>query len=70
MLKFNPNYLPRADVVFTVMFLNKKLCEKTLEIILGEHIELIDINAESRNDLNKASHNSVYFDIKKLFYNY
>ena len=43
---FHMEYLPKADVVFTVMFLNKELCEKVLEVIIGEHIELIDIVAE------------------------
>ena len=61
---FNSKYLPKADVVFTVMFLNKELCEKTLQVILGEKVELIDIVAESKNDLKKAALNAVYFDIK------
>ena len=60
----NPKYLPKSDVVFTVMFLNKELCEKTLQLILGENIELVDIVAESKNDLHKAALNSIYFDIK------
>ena len=63
-MSFHMEYLPKADVVFTVMFLNKELCEKTLEVILGEHIELIDIVAEYKNDLHKAALNSVYFDIQ------
>ena len=33
-MSFHMEYLPKADVVFTVMFLNKELCEKTLEVIL------------------------------------
>ena len=61
---FHMEYLPKADVVFTVMFLNKELCEKVLEVIIGEHIELIDIVAEYKNDLHKAALNSVYFDIQ------
>jgi predicted transposase/invertase (TIGR01784 family) len=61
---FNCQYLPKADIVFTVMFLNKRLCEKTLEAILGEKLELIDIVAESKNDLHKAALNAIYFDIK------
>jgi len=63
-MSFNANYLPKSDVVFTVMFLNKELCEKTLEAITGEQIELIDIVAEYKNDLHKAALNSIYFDIK------
>ncbi len=63
-MSFNANYLPKSDVVFTVMFLNKELCEKTLEAITGEQIELIDIAAEYKNDLHKAALNSIYFDIK------
>ena len=63
-MSFNPNYLPKSDVVFTVMFLKKELCEKTLETIVGEHIELVDIAAEYKNDLHKAALNSIYFDIK------
>jgi len=63
-MSFNINYLPKSDVVFTVMFLNKELCEKTLEAITGEYIELIDIAAEYKNDLHKAALNSIYFDIK------
>ena len=63
-MSFNSNYLPKSDVVFTVMFLNKELCEKTLETITGEQIELIDITAEYKNDLHKAALNSIYFDIK------
>ena len=63
-MSFNKKYLPKADVVFTVMFLNKQLCEKTLEAVMGERIELIDIVAECKNDLWKAALNSVYFDIK------
>lgn len=63
-MSFNENYLPKSDVVFTIMFLNKTLCEKTLNIILGETIELVDIVAESKNNLQKAALNSIYFDIK------
>ena len=63
-MSFHANYLPKSDVVFTVMFLNKELCEKTLEAITGEQIELIDIAAEYKNDLHKATLNSIYFDIK------
>ncbi len=63
-MSFNANYLPKSDVVFTVMFLKKELCEKTLEAITGEQIELIDIAAEYKNDLHKAALNSIYFDIK------
>ncbi len=63
-MSFHANYLPKSDVVFTVMFLNKELCEKTLEAITGEYIELIDIAAEYKNDLHKAALNSIYFDIK------
>jgi len=63
-MSFHANYLPKSDVVFTVMFLNKELCEKTLEAITGEKIELIDIAAEHKNDLHKAALNSIYFDIK------
>ena len=63
-MSFHANYLPKSDVVFTVMFLNKELCEKTLEAITGEQIELIDIAAEYKNDLHKAALNSIYFDIK------
>ena len=63
-MSFHIEYLPKADVVFTVMFLNKELCEKVLEVIIGEHIELIDIVAEYKNDLHKAALNSVYFDIQ------
>ena len=48
-MSFNPNYLPKSDVVFTVMFLNKELCEKTLETIVGEHIELVDIAADRKS---------------------
>ena len=61
---FQSKYLPKSDVVFTVMFLNRELCEKTLEAIIGEHIELVDIVAEYKNDLHKAALNSIYFDIK------
>ena len=63
-MSFNANYLPKSDVVFTVMFLNKELCEKVLEVITGEYIELVDIAAEYKNDLHKAALNSIYFDIK------
>ena len=63
-MDFDIKYLPKADVVFTVMFLNKGLCEKTLQIILGENIKLVDIVAESKNDLHKAALNAIYFDIK------
>jgi predicted transposase/invertase (TIGR01784 family) len=63
-MKLNPQYLPKADVVFTVMFLDKALCEKTLQIILGEKIELVDAIAEAKNDLHKAALNAIYFDIK------
>ena len=63
-MAFNPNYLTKSDVVFTVMFLNKTLCEETLKAVLGEQIELIDIIAESKNDLYKAALNSIYFDVK------
>ena len=63
-MSFHANYLPKSDVVFTVMFLKKELCEKTLEAITGEQIELIDIAAEYKNDLHKAALNSIYFDIK------
>ena len=63
-MDFDIKYLPKADVVFTVMFLNKELCEKTLQIILGENIKLVDIVAESKNDLHKAALNAIYFDIK------
>lgn len=63
-MPFNKLYLPKSDVVFTVMFLNKELCEKTLNAILEEKIELIDIVAESKNDLHEAALNSIYFDIK------
>ncbi len=59
-MSFNANYLPKSDVVFTVMFLS----EKTLEAIIGGQIELIDIAAEYKNDLHKAALNSIYFDIK------
>ena len=60
----NEKYLPKSDVVFTVMFLNKELCEMTLRAILGEEIDLIDLVAEYKNDLHKAATNSIYFDIK------
>jgi len=63
-MSFHANYLPKSDVVFTVMFLNKELCEKVLEVITGEYIELVDIAAEYKNDLHKAALNSIYFDIK------
>ena len=63
-MSFHCNYLPKSDVVFTVMFLNKELCEKVLEVITGEYIELVDIAAEYKNDLHKAALNSIYFDIK------
>lgn len=65
-MELNSNYLPRADVVFTVMFLNKELCEKTLKIILGEEIELANVQVESKNDLHMAALNSVYFDVRTL----
>lgn len=65
-MKFNPKYLPKSDVVFSVMFLNKELCEKTLEIILNEHIELVDVVNEFKNDLHKAALNSIYFDLKLM----
>lgn len=42
-MSFHIEYLPKADVVFTVMFLNKELCEKVLEVIVGEHIELVEL---------------------------
>lgn len=61
---FNNNYLPKSDVVFTVMFLDKKLCEITLHAILGKEIKLIDIVAEAKNDLHQAALNSIYFDIR------
>lgn len=32
--------------------------------ILEEKVELIDIVAESKNDLHEAALNSIYFDIK------
>ena len=57
-------YLPKSDVVFTIMFLNKELCEKTLSVILGEKVELIDIVSEFKNDMYKAALNAIYFDIK------
>lgn len=60
-MNFNPNYLPKSDVVFTVMFLNRQLCEKVLATILDENIELIDIVAESKNDLHKAALNSIIY---------
>lgn len=63
-MEFNPKYLPKSDVVFSVMFLNKELCEKTLEIILNEHIELVDVVNEFKNDLRQAALNSIYFDVK------
>ena len=63
-MNFNKKYLPKSDVVFTVMFLNKELCERTLQAILGESIELVDIVAESKNDMHKAALNAIYFDIK------
>ncbi len=63
-MNFNKKYLPKSDVVFTVMFLNKELCERTLQAILGENIELVDIVAESKNDMHKAALNAIYFDIK------
>lgn len=63
-MSFNQKYLPKSDVVFSVMFLNKELCEKTLNIILGESIELIDIVNEFKNDLHKAALNSIYFDVR------
>lgn len=63
-MELNKNYLPHSDVVFTVMFLNKTLCEKTLEIVLGESIELVDIVSESKNNLHLAAMNDIYFDIK------
>ena len=63
-MNFDINYLPKSDVVFTVMFLNKELCERTLQAILGENIELVDIVAESKNDMHKAALNAIYFDIK------
>lgn len=61
---FNSKYLPKSDVVFTVMFLNKDLCERTLEIVTGEKIELKDIVAEYKNDIRKAALNSIFFDIR------
>ena len=48
-MSFHANYLPKSDVVFTVMFLKKELCEKTLEAITGEQIELIDIAADRKS---------------------
>ena len=63
-MNFNKKYLPKSDVVFTVMFLNKELCERTLQAILGESIEWVDIVAESKNDMHKAALNAIYFDIK------
>lgn len=63
-MAFNSEYLPRADVVFSVMFLNKKLCQTALTAILGEEVELVDIITEAKNDLHKATLNSIYFDIK------
>lgn len=63
-MNFNSKYLPKSDVVFTVMFVNKDLCEKTLNVILGENIELIDTMVESKNDLHQAALNSIYFDVK------
>lgn len=62
-MKLNTEYLPKNDLVFTVMFLEKNLCEKTLNAILGEEVHLIDVVAEAKNDLHKAALNSVYFDI-------
>lgn len=63
-MSFRPNYLLKSDVVFTIIFLNKELCEKTLETIIGEHIEFVDIAVEYKNDLHKTALNSIYFDIK------
>lgn len=63
-MKFNIKYLPKSDVVFSVMFINKELCEKTLEVILGEKIELKDVVAEAKNDLHQAALNSIYFDVR------
>lgn len=63
-MSFNKLYLPKSDVVFSVMFLDKELCEKTLNIILGENIELINIVNEFKNDLYKAALNSIYFDVR------
>ena len=45
------------------MFFDKALCEKTLQIILGEKIELVDAIAEAKNDLHKAALNAIYFDM-------
>lgn len=63
-MKFNSKFLPRNDTVFTVMFLDKALCEKTLEMIMGEKIDLVNIVAEFKNDLRLAALNSIFFDIK------
>ena len=63
-MDFDKKYLPKSDVVFTVMFLDKRLCEKTLSVILHERIELVDIVSEFKNDMYKAALNAVYFDIK------
>lgn len=63
-MSFSSKYLPKADVVFTVMFLDKLLCEKTLQIILGEYIELDDVVAEAQNNFKNAALNSIYFDVK------
>lgn len=40
------------------------MCEITLNAILEEKIELIDIVSEAKNNLHQAALNSIYFDIK------
>jgi len=42
-MSLNKKYLPRKDIVFTAMFLNKKLCEEVLNIVLDEKVELVGI---------------------------
>lgn len=57
-------FLPRADVVFSVMFFHKELFEKTIEVITEESIEVVGLEQEAKNDMKQALLNSIYFDMK------
>ena len=57
-------FLPRADVVFSVMFFHKELFERTIEVITEESIEVVGLEQEAKNDMKQALLNSIYFDMK------
>lgn len=63
-VQLNEKFLPRADVVFSVMFFHKTLFEKTIKIITGETVEVVGLVQEAKNEMKSALLNNVYFDME------